>query len=131
MNQLHNPQKLLQAAVLILVIFLLGSLYIVWRGAHDLPGGLNGKWQAVFLTDGQAYFGKLSSENSRYVSLEDVYYLKLATDVKEAKNLNLIRLGGEAHGPENQMFIAKDQILFIENLKPTSTVVEAIEKNNK
>src|SRR4051812_11812194 len=131
MNQLHNPIRLHQAAVTILSLLLLCSIYIVWRQTHDLPNGLHGKWQAVFLTDGQAYFGKLGSASSRYVSLDDVYYLKAATDVSESKNLNLIRLGGEAHGPENQMFIAKDKILFIENLKPTSTVVAAIEKTAK
>ena len=131
MNQLHNPMRLIQVGVAILTLFLILSIYIVWRETYDLPSGLGGKWQAVFLTDGQAYFGELSAANASYVSLEDVYYLKAATDVADSKNLNLIRLGGEAHGPENQMFIAKDKILFIENLKPTSTVVAAIEKTAK
>jgi hypothetical protein len=46
-------------------------------------------------------------------------------------NLNLIKLGGEAHGPEGDMYIAKDKILFFENLKDNSTVVQAILNNSR
>lgn len=91
------------------------------------------KWQAVFLTDGQVYFGKLGNYNSQFVLLDQVYYLKFSQGLQEGnannisnRELNLIKLGGEAHGPENQMYIAKDKIQFIENLKDTSSVVQAI-----
>jgi hypothetical protein len=112
------------------------ALIVVWfaftGSSNNLPKDLEGKWQAVFLTDGQVYFGRLENYNRSYASLKDVYYLKLASDLQSSSsNLNLIRLGGEAHGPESEMFISKDKISFIENLKDTSTVVQAIRNNLK
>ena len=85
-------------------------------------------WQAVFLTNNQVYFGKLTDDTVSYVSLTDVYYLRTASDLTQngAASLNLIKLGGELHGPEDVMHIPKSNILFWENMKPTSQVVETI-----
>ena len=41
-------------------------------------------------------------------------------------NLNLIKLGGEVHGPEDAIFIPKSSVLYFENMKKTSRVVESI-----
>jgi hypothetical protein len=123
-----------------LVALVLLALIFTMRQSSALPGGLSSKWQAVFLTDGQVYFGKLQNYNNSYALLHNVYYLKFAEGLQQEKasssgslssrNLNLIRLGGEAHGPEGDMYIAKDKILFFENLKANSTVVGAIEKSS-
>ena len=43
------------------------------------------KYQAVFLTNGQAYFGKVSNERKDYVSLNDVYYLILKQPLQNQK----------------------------------------------
>lgn len=95
------------------------------------------KYQAVFITNGQVYFGKVSGENKQYVSLSDVYYLVLKQPLqnqKEGEDQNqdqakpgysLIKLGKEMHGPTS-MSISRDQILFIENLADDSKVVSAI-----
>jgi hypothetical protein len=124
----------------LLVILILGGVHW-YKSAHEFSSDSHAKWQAVFLTDGQVYFGQLGSHNKRFALLKDVYYLKYTNGLQQDKagdsstlssrNLNLIKLGGEAHGPEGEMFIAKDKILFFENLKETSTVVQAIEKNGK
>jgi len=42
-----------------------------------------------------------------------------------------MKLGGEIHGPENRMMLNKSQILFIEDLKPDSQIVGAIEADKK
>lgn len=84
------------------------------------------KWQAVFLTNNQVYFGKLRNLNAQYVALSDVYYLRTASDLNGGGNLNLIKLGGELHGPEDEMYIPKTQILFWENMKSSSRVVQSI-----
>ncbi len=117
------------------IIYALIAVCAVWfvtthtsiaGGATDsFPTVPSAKWQAVFLTGGQVYFGKLSDVGHGYVSLSDVYYLKSVSEL-EQKNLNLVKLGGELHGPEDTIFIRKESISFWENMKDTSRVVQSI-----
>lgn len=101
----------------------------------SLPGIKSGQYQAVFLDNGQVYFGKLADESRFFARLSDVYYLKFSDglqqggDISSGKNLNLIRLGGEAHGPEREMILSKKTIVFYENLKKDSAVMQAISGN--
>lgn len=88
-----------------------------------------GKWQAVFLDNGQVYFGHLSSDGRGYVTLSNVYYLRAAGDLSDAgATINLIKLGGELHGPEDVLHIPTEKILYWENLKDSSAVVQRINK---
>lgn len=98
------------------------------------------QFQAIFLTNGQVYFGKINSIGPEYMKLGNVYYLQVqqsvqpSTDNKAAaqsttaanQNLSLAKLGGELHGPEDSMYIAQKQVLFWENMKDDSQVVKAI-----
>ena len=86
------------------------------------------QWQAVFLTNNQVYFGKLVNYDNTYVTLTDVYYLRTASDLDQSggTSLNLIKLGGELHGPEDVMYIPKANVLFWENMKDSSQVVQTI-----
>jgi len=43
----------------------------------------------------------------------------------------LIKLGSEIHGPDDEMIVSKDQILFFENLKKDSQVSASIDKYSK
>lgn len=133
---LQNKHKLIIGGVFLLI--LIGLCW--YRNTHEFSTDSSAKWQAVFLTDGQVYFGELSHYNRRFALLKNVYYLKYTNGLQQdqtgestlsSRNLNLIKLGGEAHGPEGEMYVAKDKILFFENLKETSTVVQAILNNQK
>ena len=89
------------------------------------------KYQAVFMTNGQVYFGKLADVTHAYADLTDVYYLQVQQAVQPAatdqkSQVSLTKLGSELHGPTDKMHISRDQILFWENLKDDSTVVKAI-----
>ena len=113
----------------------LGAIVIaalVWfSGAATLSGG--GEYQAVFLTNDQVYFGRLLRADSQYPVLRDVYYLQVTQVLQPSNpnspgtNVNLVKLGGELHGPEDAMYLNRDQILFYEDLKGDSQVVLAIE----
>ena len=84
-------------------------------------------YQAVFLSNDQIYFGHLKDTGSDFLLLTDVYYVKVDDDSVG----RLIKLGQiEPHGPKNEMVISKDQILFWENLRMDSSIVQTI-KNNK
>lgn len=97
----------------------------------------SGKYQAVFLSNGQVYFGKVSGENSDYVSLRDVHYLMLKKPLQNQQQedgqnqeqtkpeYSIVKLGKELHGPTS-MSINREHILFIENLADDSKVVGAI-----
>jgi hypothetical protein len=92
---------------------------------------LPGNYHAVFLTNGQVYFGRVTSRNDFEVVLENIYYLQsdkqmIAQGLDNQKELKLIKLGNELHGPEDMMYINRDQVLFIEPLKADSKVVKAI-----
>jgi hypothetical protein len=97
------------------------------------------KYQAVFFTNGQVYFGKLSPLAGGYMKLQDIYYLQTksstdagnpqATAEDNSNDVELIKLGNEIHGPEDEMIISKDQVLFFENLKQDSTVSSSIKKS--
>ena len=85
------------------------------------------EYQAVFLDNGQVYFGQLDTSNDRFYTLTDVFYLQSGTvAVEQGSNLALTKLGNEAHGPHDEMHINIDHILFIEDMKDSSKVVEAI-----
>lgn len=122
------------------VVVLAGLGWFAWSTMQNNGTAIDSsKYQAVFFTNGQVYFGKLHSFNGDYLKLTDIYYLQTqtssGTDSKnpqetsnDQSNVQLIKLGNEVHGPEDQMIIAKDQVLFYENLKPSGKVAQSISK---
>jgi hypothetical protein len=81
-------------------------------------------YQAVFLTNGSTYFGKLQELGSDWFVLTDVFYLS----VSDQGGTQLIKRGSEPQGPREPMIIPRGQILFIENLRDDSDIVTAIKK---
>lgn len=94
-------------------------------------------YQALFLTNGQVYFGHLSGLNNKYVTITDIYYLQVQQNLQQGSGGNtnsqvsLAKLGSELHGPEDTMHVASDQVLFWENLKSDSKVTQAINAYKK
>src|SRR6185503_10522087 len=98
-------------------------------------------YQAVFLTNGQVYFGKVSDMNDQYVKLNDIYYLQVTTPplqgsadeaaAKQQQQLILVKLGLELHAPGDEMSINRDQILFIEDIKEDGEVMKKIREYQK
>ncbi len=123
--------------VSIALLALLLVAFVAFGGGKSDSGHIKeDKYQAVFLNDqnGQVYFGKLSELNSKYYRLTDIFYVRVEQvqpseeNTQATQNISLAKLGNELHGPEDEMFIAKDKVLFWENLKDNGKVVEAIVK---
>lgn len=119
--------------VVILVGLFLLSKYTNWNILNVSKGPSTSGWQAVFLSNGQVYFGKIIKETSHSVVLKDIYYLQVAQSPQPAaegqeaqQNLSLVKLGNELHGPKDEMKINRDHVLFTEDLKSDSRVVDAI-----
>lgn len=127
---------------MIVIIIIVAA--VVWAAYYFMFAGKgassnvvdSSKYQAVFLTNGQVYFGKVSGERNDYVSLASVYYMVLKKPLQDQNKddqnqepakpeYTLVKLGKEMHGPTS-MSISRDQILFIENLSDDSKVVGAI-----
>ncbi len=131
--------------VIIVVVIVLGGLYLVSRYSNFNVLGLSkttsSEWQAVFLTNGQVYFGTVEKSTKEELVVNNIYYLQVtqplqrsadeAADPNQQNELALVKLGNELHGPTDLMRINKDHILFIENLKEDSKVVEAIEQSRE
>jgi len=122
---------------LLIIVALLGiatlvlKVFLVHPTSQDIK---TNEYQALFLTNGQVYFGKLTRTDNNYVELTDIFYLQTqaaqpaagANSASTQQSLSLAKLGNELHGPEDAMFVAKDQVLFWENLKDSGKVVQAI-----
>lgn len=116
--------------VLLLVVLVVGGWYSLYSGDTGADEAVirSGDYQAVFLDNGQVYFGKLERSGGEFYLLTDVFYLQSGISVDQATNLALTKLGSEAHGPEDQMQINKEHVLFVEDMKDDSKVVQAIQQ---
>ncbi len=135
MNSKKPITAVVSALILILTLFSYKSLddkgKFPWQ-----PKFTKGSYQAVFLSNGQVYFGKISDLGGEYVKLHDIFYLILQRPLQEqtapaegeeqVSQYNLIKLGNEMHGPIDEMVISRDRILFIEELKDDGKVVQTI-----
>lgn len=128
--------------IIIGTILGIGAAWFVWTNMHSAGLAIDtNKYQAVFFTNGQVYFGKLQPVNGEYIQLTDIYYLQTQSGSTDSKNpqettsdngnVQLIKLGDEVHGPEDKMIISKDQVLFYENLKSDGKVAQSISKYKK
>ncbi|MBU0731777.1 hypothetical protein KKC88_02755 [Patescibacteria group bacterium] len=129
----HNWVWIVLYMVIVLAIILGGTKIALVQYNYDKAMD-DGTYQAVFLTNGQVYFGQLESLGFGTMQLKDVYYLQVSEDEEaeaeaEAANQNftLVKLGDELHGPTSDMVINKKQILFWENLRQDSPVLETIQ----
>ncbi len=91
------------------------------------------KMQAVFMNGGQVYFGKITNLNKEYMTLQDIYYLKVNQAVQpgseqKANDISLVKLGCELHGPEDLMVVKQSQVIFWENLKDDGKVAQAVDQ---
>jgi hypothetical protein len=115
-------------ALILLVLVIRTQLFRAGIGLLFAPSAAevidHGSYQAVFLANGSTYFGKLDPQGSDWFVLSDVFYLSAA----DQSGTQLIKRGSEPQGPREPMVIARDQVVFIENMRDDSEIVTAIKK---
>ncbi|HSE60995.1 MAG TPA: hypothetical protein VLA88_01725 [Candidatus Saccharimonadales bacterium] len=140
MNGDGNKKVVMAIVGLVVLVVLVVAGWMAWSKMGGTSGEVKGdRYQALFLTNGQVYFGKLSNVDDKYVKLTDIYYLQVQQTVQPDTNkdknqqpqVSLAKLGSELHGPEDSMLVNRDQVLFWENLKNDGKVVQAIQNNKK
>lgn len=107
-------------------------LTLCLTGCNRQGGGENmtfsTEYQAVFMENGQVFFGKLENMGSAYPLLKNVFYIRqqVNPETKEVKQV-LIRRGNELHRP-NQMYINASHIAIIEPVSADSQVAKLIKE---
>jgi hypothetical protein len=94
----------------------------IWTGAP----ALHSEYQAVLLSNGSVYFGKLEGLGSAFPMLREVYYVQSGVDpqTKEPKNI-LLKRGNEWHKPDF-MILDGHQIVLVEPVSEDSRVSSLI-----
>ncbi len=131
MNKSGAVIVVLTLVVVCLVVF--GGYMILGMGGPNIGGIGKTDYQAVFLSNNQVYFGRIAERGRDSVELIDIYYLQVGRQLQGAQNsdsdeseVSLIKFGQEVHGPTDRMVINWEHVLFIEDLKEESKVVQAI-----
>src|SRR6202161_4929414 len=96
-----------------------------WRVGHPSAVSFDQTYQAVLLSNGQVYFGRLEGYGTENPVLREVFYVQSGlNDQKQPTNI-LLRRGKEWHGPD-RMYLNPRQIIMVEPVGPTSRVYELI-----
>lgn len=122
------------ALAILAVPLIAGLLFLVYQQRERFPllasGAAQyldeGGYQAVFLTSGQVFFGRLRVAGSEFYLLSDVYYVNTPPQGEQAGQL--LKRGGELHGPREPMVVPARAVLYIENIKQDSEVMAAIRR---
>lgn len=116
------------AVVAVVLLTLLISHHV--EGGDTLGSAIHpNEYQSVVLTNGQIYFGKLSAPGDNFYYLRHVYYLtEQATRAGQPRQRALAPIVKDVHAPEDMMVINRNQIVYMENLKPTGEVSRRIQQ---
>lgn len=100
---------------------------IVSADSGDAPKAST-EYQAVFLDNGQVFFGKLENAGSKYPLLKEVFYIQSQED-PTTKQINsvLTKRGSELHGPD-MMYVNANHVLMIESVTSGSKVAQLIQE---
>ena len=122
-----------RALLALLLIALVALAVVLGRQYLQRPPGVadqidKNAYQAVFITGGGVFFGRATVGDDS-IALTDVFYLQPNTDTTQSQQVGqLIKRGSELHGPREPMLIELRQVLFVENMRDDSQVVQAIKR---
>jgi hypothetical protein len=122
-----------QGFALLQVVWVLAGILVIGAVAWHLLDRLRGTsiefptpYQAVLLSNGSVYFGRLHGYGSRQPVLTEVYYVVTQTnpETKQSSNV-LVKRGRELHEPD-RMYLNSQLIVFVEPVGPNSKVAQLI-----
>ncbi|MEP6694212.1 MAG: hypothetical protein ABJB39_06175 [Chloroflexota bacterium] len=120
---------LLGKILLALLIFTAAFAYVEWW--DFVPPSLGGaRYQAVFLSNGQTYFGHYVERLGPYAKIENAFYIQQipAANENEPATSKIVRRGAELHEPEPFVLLPKTAILFVEDLRADSSVAQFMDR---
>jgi hypothetical protein len=108
------------------IIVIVAAFMIVRNTRPGEPVKFTTPYQAVLLTNGTAYFGKLEGYGTPRPVLSEVYYIVTQNnpETKQSSNV-LVKRGKELHEPD-RMYLNPNQILCVEPVGEKSKVAQLI-----
>jgi len=112
-------RRLAAALVVVVLAFAFGQWW-----DFTVPTLGRAHYQAVFLANGQTYFGSYYDRIGAYAKIENVYYLQQTpnADPSQPADTKIVRRGNELHAPTSRMLVPKSAILFVEDLTDASPI---------
>jgi hypothetical protein len=128
---LIGSRRLLRNIAIAITLFV-GAVFFTQWWDFTVPA-LRAPYQAVFLANGQTYFGRYYDRIGAYAKIEDVYYLQQTqgTDPNAAAETRIVRRGNELHEPAPRMLIPKSAILFVEDLTDSSPISQFMQRDGR
>jgi len=110
-----------------------GAVFFTQWWDFTLPSVGRGEYQAVFLANGQTYFGRYYDRIGAYVKIEDVYYLQQTESANpdQAPDTKLVRRGKELHSPAARMLVPRSAVLFVEDLRDASPFAQFMKQDRQ
>ena len=120
-----KPGALIITCLIVLIGAVITVSFLLPKGERINSSG----YQVVYMTSGQVFFGKLKSTEGNYLVLDTPY---TAQDVQPegkkqaAASTTLVKVSQQQYGPTETMSLKSNQVLFWQNLRDDSKVVQAI-----
>ena len=107
------------------VVLVVTIAFVSWWDFR-VPAFGAARYQAVFLTNGQTFFGTYHDRLGAYAKLDSVYYIQQSGggDTGQPVTTRILKRGTELHGPDSPMVVPKTAILFVEDLTDGSPIAQ-------
>lgn len=119
------------AGVVALLAVVIGVIWFVQEANRaNLQRIDTSAYQVVYLTNGQAYFGKLQNVGGDYLVMTAPYTaqtVKDSTSTTADGTTTLLRVKDQVYGPQDSIAIKSSQVAFWQNLRSDSKVSQAIQ----
>jgi hypothetical protein len=127
MTRNQQGSAAIQIVWAVTAVVVIAAAFMIVRNTR--PGGpvkFTTPYQAVLLTNGTAYFGKLEGFGTSRPVLSEVYYIVQQNnpETKQSSNV-LVKRGKELHEPD-RMYLNPNQILCVEPVGEKSKVAQLI-----
>lgn len=134
-EKLSKKLQLKMPKLVVLPVVAVVLLGFIAAGLWLLPHGQridSSKYQVVYLSSGQAYFGKLQNTGGDYLELRNPYVVQdvqQPTDSTKGQTnqTTLVKVSDQVYGPDDSMSLRSDNVLFWQNLREDSKVAQAID----
>ncbi|MGH9583861.1 MAG: hypothetical protein ACRD4O_13075 [Bryobacteraceae bacterium] len=119
---------LLPILIACLIVVLAAGFLLNWK-SENTALSFPTPYQAVLLSNGSVYYGKLHGYGTPHPVLTNVFYIVTRTDPKTNRTSNiLVKRGHELHAPD-RMYLTPRAIVFVETVGTHSKVSQLISES--
>lgn len=124
----RRPGGLIVTALVVVVGAALALAFLVPKGERVDGSG----YQVLYVATGQVYFGKLQNTTGDYVVMDQAYTTQdqVSSQDNTSAQTSIVKVSQQVYGPQDTISIKSDQVIFWQNLRADSKVVQAIESKS-